>query len=120
VIDNTALVKSTLDPVGVLFSCPVIESSPESITIFPCVTFLDSGHDDSDFADGKAQADLVTVIVDIWEKADKETGIRKEVHQSVDAAMLKADWYKSGFAHLHEPSTDVHHYVQKYSKVEAQ
>ena len=60
-IDNNALVYSILAPIGVTFSCPVMEGYPTAITVFPCITFLDTDHLDGDFADGKSHADLVTV-----------------------------------------------------------
>ena len=120
-IDNNALVYSILKPVGVTFSCPVYAEYPAAITVFPCITFMDTDHSDGDFSDGRSHADLVEITVNCWEKADPITGITIEVHQAVDAAMsASGDWYDRGFVHLFEPDTKVHHYVQKYGKVEPQ
>jgi len=120
-IDNMAKVYALLAPIGVTYSCPVLDSYPNSITAFPCITFMDVDHSDGNYADGKASADLVQIKVDIWERPDPLTGVTSSPHVAVDLAFgADGNWYDAGFQHLIEPDTGVHHYVQTYGIVESQ
>lgn len=112
-VDNRPLVYQTLSTL----TYPVDYNYPEKMNFFPCISYFDSGHVPTDYADGKAKADITETTVDVWEKMDSQ-GVFIEIHCQVDQVMREAGFYRTAFVNQFEDDTKIQHVTFKFTKIE--
>jgi hypothetical protein len=112
-VDNRALVYTILFSTG--YSADY--NYPASFASFPCMSYFDSGHIDTDYSDGIPHIDITEFTVDVWEKEDNQ-GNLIEIHPIVDTNMKAAGFTRVAFINQLDTDTQVRHITFKFNKPE--
>ncbi|KHD34362.1 hypothetical protein NL50_17390 [Clostridium acetobutylicum] len=84
---------------------------------FPMISYFDSDHLADQFQDGQNSNDVIEITVDIWERADSDTGELISVYADVDQAMRANKFIRTMFTNSFEEDTLINHYTFKYKKI---
>lgn len=90
---------------------------PVSQDYFPMISYYDSDHAADSYADSTNLADIVEMTVDVWERANQDTGELTSIYQQVDTAMRQNGYLKTGFVNQYEEDTKIYHYTYKFKKI---
>lgn len=84
---------------------------------FPMISYYDSDHSADSYADSINLVDTVEITVDVWERADINTGELTSIYQQVDTAMRQNKYLRTGFVNQYEEDTKIYHYTYKFKKI---
>lgn len=84
---------------------------------FPMISYFDSDHLADQFQDGQNNADVNEITVDVWERADSDTGELTSIYSDVDQAMRQNNFIRTMFTNQYEENTLINHYTFKYKKI---
>jgi len=84
---------------------------------FPMISYFDSDHLADQFQDGQNNADVNEITVDVWERADSDTGELTSIYADVDQSMRKNNFIRTMYTNQYEEGTLINHYTFKYKKI---
>lgn len=91
--------------------------TPPPQDYFPMISYYDSDHAATAYADGTNLIDIPEITVDVWERADINTGELTSIYQQVDTAMRQNKYLRTGFVNQYEEDTKIYHYTYKFKKI---
>ncbi|AGK96802.1 hypothetical protein [Clostridium pasteurianum] len=83
---------------------------------FPVISYFDSNHNAMQYQDGKSIIEDIEYTVDVWERANPNTGELISIYSNVDKALRDNGYRRITFANLYETVTQINHYSMRYKK----
>jgi hypothetical protein len=87
------------------------------VDYFPVISYFDSNHDSSYYADGLNKIEDIEYTVDVWERVNPNTGELNSIYGQVDEVLRQNGYRRITFANLYETDTQINHYSFRYKKV---
>lgn len=89
---------------------------------FPRMSYYDSGHTPDDYADNVPHIDETEITVDVWEKANPQTGELVEIHAQADKVMADAGFTRVVYIPQSQMNDKeiLYHITMKFKKLESE
>lgn len=95
----------------------IYDAYPDTVELFPCVIYLDSGQSDMEFADNKPLADNCEVEIHIFTKSLEGYPTTSEIGITVDEIMKENFFSMISNSETPDVVDDVRHRVMRYRKI---